>query len=72
MSDEEPSQDHEGSIWPIDEPDPGPPSMWTSEYGAGLVEYGLLLLIIAVACIGAVTTLVPVISGMINQATGLF
>ncbi len=40
------------------------------EEGASLVEYGLLLALIAVVCIGAVTILGTSISGMLNSLSG--
>jgi pilus assembly protein Flp/PilA len=40
------------------------------EEGASLVEYGLLLALIAVVCIAAVTTLGTSISTMLNSLAG--
>jgi pilus assembly protein Flp/PilA len=41
------------------------------EEGASLVEYGLLLALIAVVCIAAVTTLGTSISTMLNSLAGV-
>jgi pilus assembly protein Flp/PilA len=41
-----------------------------AEEGASLVEYGLLLALIAVVCIGAVSVLGVSISGMLNGLSG--
>jgi pilus assembly protein Flp/PilA len=41
-----------------------------AEEGASLVEYGLLLALIAVVCIGAVSTLGKSISGMLSGLAG--
>jgi pilus assembly protein Flp/PilA len=41
-----------------------------AEEGASLVEYGLLLALIAVVCIGAVSTLGLSISGMLSSLAG--
>jgi len=41
------------------------------EEGASLVEYGLLLTLVAVVCIAAVTTLGTSISNMLNSLAGL-
>ncbi len=41
------------------------------EYGAGLAEYALLLLLVALACIGALTALAPPLSNIYNQVAGL-
>jgi pilus assembly protein Flp/PilA len=41
-----------------------------AEEGASLVEYGLLLALIAVICIGAVSTLGVSISGLLNGLAG--
>jgi pilus assembly protein Flp/PilA len=41
-----------------------------AEEGASLVEYGLLLALIAVVCIGAVSTLGVSISGMLSGLAG--
>jgi len=38
--------------------------------GAGLAEYALLLVLIAVACVLALTTLGTTISGVFNTITG--
>lgn len=40
--------------------------------GAGLAEYALLLLLIAIVCIGALTALGTTISGAYNTAVGMF
>jgi len=42
------------------------------EDGAGLAEYALLLLLIAIVCVGALTTLGTTISGAYNTAVGMF
>ncbi|MGB5755418.1 MAG: hypothetical protein WBM50_00765 [Acidimicrobiales bacterium] len=60
----------EPSPWPND-PAPLPFEGSTHEYGAGLAEYALLLLLIALACIGALTALAPPISNIYNQVSGL-
>ena len=40
------------------------------EEGQGLAEYGLILALIAVVCIGALTTLGTSISGMLGTLSG--
>ncbi|MGE0598267.1 MAG: Flp family type IVb pilin [Dehalococcoidia bacterium] len=40
------------------------------EEGQGLAEYGLILALVAVVCIGAVTLLGSKISGVLNQLAG--
>ena len=46
---------------------------WLNEdRGAGLAEYALLLLLIAIVCVGALTGLGGTISGAFNQANGMF
>ena len=40
------------------------------EEGQGLAEYGLILALVAVVCIGAVTLLGANISGVLNQLAG--
>ena len=42
------------------------------EKGAGLAEYALLLLLVALACILALTTLGTTLSGTYNTITGIF
>ena len=42
------------------------------DHGAGLAEYGLLLLFIAIVCVGVLTTLGTTISGVFTQAAGMF
>jgi pilus assembly protein Flp/PilA len=42
----------------------------SQEEGASLVEYGLLLALIAVVCIGAISTLGGSISGMFTGLSG--
>ena len=42
----------------------------TSERGAGLAEYALLLFLIAVACVAALTTLGTTISGVFDTIVG--
>lgn len=44
--------------------------LWNDEEGASLVEYGLIVGLIAVVCIGAVTTMGTNISGMLNGIAG--
>lgn len=44
----------------------------TSEEGAGLAEYALLVSLIAVVSIGAITTLGTTIAGMLGAAAGMF
>ena len=39
---------------------------WKDESGQGMVEYGLIIALIAVAVIGALTLLGPKISGLFN------
>lgn len=41
------------------------------DLGAGLVEYGLLTLVVSVACIGSIALLAPVISGFFAQMSAL-
>lgn len=41
-----------------------------AERGAGLAEYGLLLVLVAVACVGTLTTLGTTISGAFSNITG--
>lgn len=43
-----------------------------TERGAGLAEYALLLLLVALVCIGALTVLGTTVSGVLNTATGMF
>jgi len=43
-----------------------------SERGAGLAEYGLLLLLVALVSIGILTTLGVQISGFVDTATAMF
>ncbi len=43
-----------------------------SEEGAGLAEYALLLLLIAMVCVVALTTLGTTISGAYNTAVSMF
>jgi len=40
------------------------------EEGQGLAEYGLILALIAVVCIGALTALGGGVSGILNQLNG--
>ena len=40
------------------------------EEGQGLAEYGLILALIAVVCIGALTVLGQGVSGILQQITG--
>ena len=42
----------------------------SDEAGQGLAEYGLILALIAVVCIGALTALGTGISGTLGQITG--
>jgi pilus assembly protein Flp/PilA len=44
--------------------------LFTREEGASLVEYGLLVALIAVVCIGAVTALGLSIDGVLSSAAG--
>lgn len=44
----------------------------TGEEGAGLAEYALLLLLIAIVCVAALTALGTTISGAYNTAVGMF
>ena len=41
-----------------------------AEEGAGLAEYALLLFLIAVVCVGVLTTLGTTISGVFTNITG--
>lgn len=40
------------------------------EEGQGLAEYGLILALIAVACVAALTTLGGAVAGMLNTLAG--
>lgn len=40
------------------------------EEGQGLAEYGLILALIAVVCVGALTALGTSIQGLLNQLAG--
>lgn len=42
------------------------------ERGAGLAEYGLLLLLVLVACVTALTSLGGAVNTALNSATGIF
>ncbi len=42
------------------------------ERGAAMAEYGLLVALIAVVCIGAVTALGTAVSGKLGEAAGAF
>ncbi len=47
-------------------------NLWNDESGQGLVEYALILALIAVVCILAVTALGTSVKGKLNEAvTGL-
>ena len=43
-----------------------------NDEGAGLAEYALLLLLIAIVCVGALTALGTTIAGAFNTAQGMF
>lgn len=43
-----------------------------TERGAGLAEYGLLLLLVLLVCIAALTALGAQISGLIDTANAMF
>jgi len=45
-------------------------SVWKDEEGLTTVEYALLLALVAIAAIGAWTTLGTRVSGTVNTATG--
>ena len=65
-----PSDDHRPQ-WPTEQPRPSRGGGLGDDLGAGLAEYALLLLLIAVACIGALTAIAPSISAVYNQVTAL-
>lgn len=44
----------------------------TGDDGAGLAEYALLLLLVAIVCVTALTTLGTTISAAYNTAVGIF
>ena len=47
-------------------------SLLAGDEGAGLAEYALLLLLIAMVCVVALTTLGTTISSAYNTAVGMF
>jgi len=71
MRNDDPIQGRNEFRWPADPPPAGPGRGETHEFGAGLAEYALLLLLVALACIGALTAVAPSISGVYNQVAGL-
>lgn len=71
LRNEEPIRERGENSWPVERPSSSPQRDLTDEFGAGLAEYALLLLLIALACIGALTALAPSISGIYNQVSGL-
>jgi len=64
-----PLSDIPAPTWPDEPVGPSRGRGLGDDLGAGLVEYGLLALIIAVACIGSLTLLAPVITGFLAQFT---
>ena len=44
----------------------------STDRGAGLAEYAILLLLIAMACIGVLTTLGVTINGLFAKAVSMF
>jgi Flp pilus assembly pilin Flp len=71
MRNDDSIQGRDDFSWPADPPPASPGRGETHEFGAGLAEYALLLLLIALACIGALTAVAPSISGIYNQVAGL-
>ena len=58
--------------WPGNRPEMPSDHRNTDDLGAGLAEYALLLLLIALACIGALMTISPPLQAMFNATTALF